>query len=209
MLAGFLLGISSGTVCLAYCAPVLLPYFMGEAKNIRGNSIDLLLFLGGRLAGYLLFAILAWKINQLVFLRNSANHNLLLGLIYFIIAGLLIVFAFQKKKTTCMAEPLRKHLSKLSLPTLPAVLGFLTGVNLCPPFLMAFTNATQSKELLQSLLFFGAFFGGTIIYFIPFPFIGMLNRYPGVQIVGKFASAIIGSYYLYLGLILVLGGLSA
>lgn len=58
----FLLGLSNGAVCLAYCAPVLIPYLLGEGKRISRNFAVLIRFLAGRLLGYLLFGIMAWAI---------------------------------------------------------------------------------------------------------------------------------------------------
>ena len=56
LVKGFLLGIASGGACLAYCAPVLVPYLLGEGKTLRGNAVLVGGFLGGRLIGYLAFA---------------------------------------------------------------------------------------------------------------------------------------------------------
>lgn len=56
----FLLGITSGPVCLASCSPVLLPVLAAEQKPARGTGILLTKFLAGRLAGYLAFACVAW-----------------------------------------------------------------------------------------------------------------------------------------------------
>ncbi|MCX5645541.1 MAG: hypothetical protein NTZ17_12835 [Phycisphaerae bacterium] len=56
---GFLLGIASGGVCLAYCAPVLVPYLLSEGNTLRRSVISVGGFLAGRLIGYLVFAVLA------------------------------------------------------------------------------------------------------------------------------------------------------
>ena len=58
----FLLGISSGPVCLASCSPVLLPVLAAERQPARGTGIVLGKFLAGRLAGYLV--MLADKVNN-------------------------------------------------------------------------------------------------------------------------------------------------
>jgi hypothetical protein len=57
---GFLLGLANRGVCLAYCAPVLVPYLLGEGGTLRRGAVSVGGFLGGRLVGYLAFAILAW-----------------------------------------------------------------------------------------------------------------------------------------------------
>jgi hypothetical protein len=56
---GFLLGLVNGGVCLSYCAPVLVPYLLGEGDTVRRSVASVGGFLGGRLVGYLTFAVLA------------------------------------------------------------------------------------------------------------------------------------------------------
>ncbi len=34
---GFILGLSTGAVCVAYCGPVLLPFILGEGTTILQN----------------------------------------------------------------------------------------------------------------------------------------------------------------------------
>jgi hypothetical protein len=53
----FLLGLANGGVCLAYCAPVLVPYLLGAGDTVRRSVVSVGEFLGGRLAGYLTFAV--------------------------------------------------------------------------------------------------------------------------------------------------------
>ena len=48
----FLLGISTGTYCALYCAPVILPFlFSEEARDGRKNGLHIALFMLGRLVG--------------------------------------------------------------------------------------------------------------------------------------------------------------
>jgi len=50
---GFLLGLSTGVFCLGYCAPVLVPYVLAEARPQLGVNLGLVgQFLLGRLAAY-------------------------------------------------------------------------------------------------------------------------------------------------------------
>ncbi len=79
---GFFLGLASGTACLANCAPVFLPYLLGEGEKIPKNYILLGQFLGGRLAGYLLFALLAWAAG--LYFSIMRYRSLIFGAIYII-----------------------------------------------------------------------------------------------------------------------------
>jgi Na+-driven multidrug efflux pump len=57
------------------------------------------------------------------------------------------------------------------------------------------------------MLFFAEFFVGTSLYFIPAPFLGSLGRYPAVRETGRLAALIVGVYYIYLGIMTILGGI--
>jgi hypothetical protein len=83
---------------------------------------------------------------------------------------------------------------------LPPLLGLLTGLNLCPPFLLAFTEAAATGTLAGSLLFFLAFYATTSLFFIPLPLLGTLGRFPVVRTVGRLAAGVVGVYYVYRGL---------
>lgn len=206
---GFLLGLANGATCLAYCAPVLIPLFLSEGRKTGGNWILLTQFLGGRLAGYLFFALVAWAANWVI-LRDVSARTLIFGGIYLLLAAALVYYSLAKKQVSCGAElkTLRARL-KNSPALLPAVLGLLTGLNLCPPFLLAFTNAALNGTLLGSLLFFITFFIGTSIYMLPLPFMGFLQRTQALQTIGKLATLVAALYYAYTGIIYILQGVLA
>jgi len=206
---GFLLGLANGTVCLAYCAPVIVPYLLGEGQTLYRNYLELGKFLVGRLLGYLLFAVLAWSLSLLVAGR-SAYREMIFGASYILLAGLLIYYCFRKTKSFCAAEHFQGFLSGWFAANrflLPLVMGFLTGLNLCPPFLLAFTSAVSGGSLWSSLAFFSAFFLGTSLFFIPVPILGIVKRTAVLRTIGKMAAGIIGCYYLYQGIIIFIGGI--
>lgn len=204
---GFLLGLANGVTCLAYCAPVLIPLMLGEGQKTRQNWGMLGKFLGGRLGGYLLFGLLAWLASQLIF-GIPAYRNLILGVIYVVLAALLLVYGLLKAPAPCVGsiKGARAFLRRWPV-LLPAGLGFLTGLNLCPPFLLAITSAANTGSLAASLLFFLAFFAGTSIYFIPTAFVGLASRVNALRTVGKLAAVLMALYYLYSGIIYLAGGL--
>lgn len=204
---GFLLGLANGTTCLAYCAPVLIPFLLGKGQRTHKNWVLLVQFLSGRLAGYLLFGVMAWLAGQAITMQE-AWRGLVYGTAYLGLAGLLLYSSFAHAPAACIGSVprLRKWLRRV--PTLlPAALGFFTGLNLCPPFLLAFTNAAENINLLSSLVFFLFFFAGTSLYFLPIPFLGFLNQNTNLQWVGKIAAVLVALFYLYSGLISLLGGI--
>ncbi|MCX7747055.1 MAG: sulfite exporter TauE/SafE family protein [Clostridia bacterium] len=205
---GFFLGIASGTVCLATCSPLLVPYFLGEGKNVKGNIIKLLQFLMGRLVGYIIFAVLAW-ITSVVFIKAFLDSKLFFGLLYIVFAVLMFLYSVSKPHPVCSAKRIKQGFLKELLAKypliLPLVLGLLTGINLCPPFLIAFTEAVQDGTLAYCILFFILFFAGTSIYFLPLPIIGVFYKKQKLQDIGKLASSVMGIYYVYKGVTTIIG----
>ncbi len=204
---GFLLGLANGGVCLAYCAPILVPYLLGESDTVRRGLVSVGGFLGGRLAGYLTFAVLAWLTHAAI-LDHLPCQKLLIGVATMGLALLLIVYGCAGRPHRCGAAAAEGTIRRLhlwsSLP-LPVVLGLATGINVCPPFLLAFGNAAQLPGLGQSLLFFAAFFAGTSIYLAPLPLVGLAGRREVVKITGRLAAGVVGLIYLYYGVVTLIG----
>lgn len=205
---GFLLGLSSGAVCAASCAPLLVPYLLGEGRGVRQNFSALIQFLLGRLLGYLSFAVFAWGIHASL-PQDITQRKLLIGAAYVILSALLIFYGFFKAGGACpssggrgIAHRLRDSRQFLFL----LALGFATGLNLCPPLLLAFTTAAQQASLWQSVLFFLTFFLGTSVFLIPAPLLGLLKGVPPLPVIGKMAAGLIGAYYLFIGATMLAGG---
>jgi hypothetical protein len=208
LLQGFLLGLASGVSCLATCAPVLLPYLVGEGGPMRRNAHAVLSFLGGRLTGYLIFALFAWEAGR--WLRSSSQSGLIFGGVYAVLACVLVIYGFSSPAGSCAAGSMRGRMAAIAArrpALLPACMGFLTGLSLCPPFLAALAGATSQTTVFASLLFFFSFFVATSLYVIPFPLAGLLGRFPAVRITGRLAAGVMGIYFLYRGLIMIYGGL--
>lgn len=204
---GFLLGLANGTSCLALCAPVLVPFLLSEGDNVRRNLATLFKFLAGRLGGYLLFGLLAWAAGGL--LSEAGGYDtLLIGGTYVGLSALLLVAVFRKKRTapgTCALSQAQVRFRRWPA-LIPVGMGLLAGLKVCPPLLLAFTDAASSGTLGGSLLLFGTFFVGTSLYFLPLPLLGAFTRMPDLRIVGKFAAVIVALYYLVSGVLLFAGG---
>jgi len=203
---GALLGLTNGTICLAACVPVLLPYLVGEGERLKRNALVLAGFLGGRLVGYLAFGLLAWLFG-LALPAALPGRLRWAGAIYLVLGLLLAAYGFRPPRTElCLlpaAEGPARRLAERRPALLPPLLGLLTGLNLCPPFLLAFTEAVATGTLAGSLLFFLAFYATTSLFFVPLPFLGALGRYPAIRTVGRLAAGVVGVYYVYLGVSMV------
>ncbi len=216
MLSGFLLGLANGMTCLATCAAVLVPLFLGEGRRVRENGRLLAGFMAGRLAGYLLFGFLAWLANWII-LRDPAIRSVIFGATCFILAAFMLAYGlgWLKLAPTCAISPraLRARFGGYAWlrPMLPAVFGLLTGLNLCPPFLLAFTNAALNGTLPGSLLYFVAFFLGTSLYLLPLPLVGLFrnpNAAQALQTVGRMASVLMSLYYIAYGSLMFFQGVT-
>jgi len=207
MLEPLLLGLSSGTVCLAYCAPVLVPYLLGEGRDVWRSALLLAEFLLGRLAGYVLFALAAWLIGFNL-LPSGAWRGVAFGLMYLVLSVLLVGYGFFNLGSWCAVRGFPRLLSRPASPAiLPLALGFLTGINVCPPFLIALARAADAGSALDSVRFFVVFFLGTAVYFLPMPLVGALKPVRALRTVGRLAAGIIGIYYFYVGLVTLYGGI--
>jgi sulfite exporter TauE/SafE len=204
--SGFVLGLSTGVVCLAYCGPVLIPFLMGEGKGVYKNIGSVSLFLLGRLAAYLFVGILAGMIGHVI-LQPSASKTVFIGFLYIILSLLMIVYGFHRFREICLGRSnlmVKKSYARRWPSLLPFTGGFATGLNLCPPFLLAITGAMETGKIAGSVLFFFLFFLGTSVYFIPLPFIGFFRKQHVMRIIGKFAAILAGIFYLYKGIIMLI-----
>lgn len=206
---GVVLGLAGGTACLATCAPVLLPFLLAEGERPRHSFLALGQFLAGRLVGYLAFGVLAWLLG-LTLLAEPRRRALLTGAAYLALAAAMIVYGFSTPRTTCAAEQAPGTLERLRArwpDALPTLLGLLTGVSLCPPFLLAIARGADAGGLLGSLIFFAAFFLGTSAYLVPLPLLGLLRRSEAMRTISRLAAGVVGVYFAYLGTVALLGGL--
>jgi len=202
------LGLVSGPACVASCGPVIVPSLLAEQGGLRLNSRYLSLFLATRLCGYLLFATAAWELGALVPLLSPAR-SLLIALIHLLLGCALLLYAYSvghPGRCSCAGSQLvtigaaEKH----RVPG-AAVLGLLTGLSLCPPFVAAGVRAAEAASLAAALLFFMVFFVGTSIWFVPFAGLGWIRRSEAVTIVARMTLVLIAVYYLYAGLSALIG----
>lgn len=188
---GWALGLSTGAYCAVSCLPVLAPYIMGAGERSLPRGLLLLsLFLGGRLAAYLAFAVAAVLLGRLA---APALPPWAGGAAMAAAGALLLVSLFVKLSGGCPA----------ALPAagkaMPFSLGFLTGFNFCPPVLAGLVRLASVADLFQGLLYFVSFFAATALFLLPalapVPF--LTDR---VRLIGRMALALSGAWLLASGL---------
>jgi hypothetical protein len=175
---------------------------------MRLSTRYLYTFLGARFLGYLLFAVVAWGFGTLVTLP-PAPRLLMAGVIHVLLAGVLLWHAYSIGHACAQSRSgpqlvtigvARKHgISG------PAALGFLTGLSLCPPFLVAGIRAAELDSAAAALLFFAVFFVGTSVWFVPFVSLGYVRRNEAVTTVARMAMVLIALYYLFVGSAMLMG----
>jgi len=203
-----LLGLSSGLVCVVSCSPVLLPYLVLERRTLGETASLLARFLGGRLLGYLGFAVLAWAAGLALSVSSKSSVQLtLFAAAHLALAAALVVYGV-RMRDGCGAGCASGRAVRLpSGPRrlAPVALGLLTGLSPCAPFLAAGVRAAERQSLLGALAFFALFFVGTCAWFVPFAAVAGLHRVAALSTIARFTTFLIGAYYAYLGAV-ALGG---
>jgi sulfite exporter TauE/SafE len=202
------LGFATGPVCVATCGPVVLPWILAQPGGVRGHSRQLGLFLGARLAGYLLFGAAVWLAGAAI-PRAWTGRSWLLGAVQVLLALSLAAFATgwprRRRAVAGQSQPLVQIGAQPASPPRGALaLGFLTGINFCPPFLVAGVRAAQLASLSASLLFFAVFFVGTAVWFLPFLSLGLVRRTPAVVTVARIAAILLACWYGFSGLLILI-----
>jgi hypothetical protein len=142
-------------------------------------------------------------------------HPHLIGLVYVLMAGVLAWYAYSVRRNcagSCSPSKLvtiggavdesgntQKGIAGV------AMLGFLTGLNFCPPFVVAGIRAAELGSLSGALLFFAVFFAGTSIWFVPIAGLGCVVRNQALITVARMTMGLVAFYYLALGLYMLLG----
>jgi len=191
-----LLGLSTGLFCAGFCVPLVGPLLLSdENRSVRRSASRIGLFLAGRLVAYMLFGLVFGALGGAIS-RVWGIKTVLLPLVYAILGVMMIVYAVVQSFPHvgfCRAVSPR-----IRSGWYLALVGFLAGINLCPPFLLAVTTVMDIGGALRGALFFLVFFLATSIYLLPLFFAGLVSRFASVRFAGRFAAVLAGLYFLYL-----------
>jgi len=205
------LGLSTGTWCAMYCAPVLLPFLCGRESMTHRTNLSLVgLFLGGRLVAYVgigfalgAAGLLASEFFDPVLARRLST------IAYMVCGAALLVSAFGPrclKRLSCGAEKKdaqrpcvnSRLVSLLSGDRATAVVaGLGVGLHICPPFWAAAARSASAANPGAGAFYFALFYAGTLPFFLPLlglPFFA--PRLPTFRRVARIAQALVGGYFL-------------
>ncbi len=192
IIEGWLLGLSTGPYCLGACMPFMIPYLFAEGKSTwRANLGIIGEFLLGRFLAYLLFGALVGWIGEL--LKPHVSQQLTswaLGATAFVMLFYALVKSLPQWKVCAWT------VQRFGAIRLPLVLGFLIGINVCPPFLVAVARLLQLGGLSSGVIFFLGFFAGTSLYTLPVLIVSPFTRQLRFQHIGRLSAILVGSYFL-------------
>ena len=192
------LGFSLGVYCLAYCVPIIGPLFLSkENASFKANVKTLGFFLLGRFLAYCMFGLVIGIVGS--YTKHIAFFQYRIVGFFFTVLGLCMVFygiipLFSHKKLCVVSEKLLQKEQSMFF------IGFLAGINICPPFLLAITYALSIGTVVNSIVFFFFFFLATTVYILPFIFSGFLSRFKDIRVAARITSIIAGIWFAYLGI---------
>jgi sulfite exporter TauE/SafE len=189
---GFWLGLATGPYCFAACAPFLVPYLCAEGRPVLADNLKTLArFLAGRLLAYLLFGAAAGALGAAV----SGSVPVWLPAAALALSALLMLACAVVKNFPRSAWCLVA--GRWATPQrVPFALGFLTGINVCPPFLTGLVVVLDLGNALGGAAFFAAFFAATSLYLLPILGVWPWLSSARAQSVGRAALFLAGLWYL-------------
>ncbi|MBL7159857.1 sulfite exporter TauE/SafE family protein [Candidatus Microgenomates bacterium] len=191
-ISGFLTGLSVGIYCLGSCLPIFIPILLGQKRDVKKSFWLVLQFSFGRLLGYIFFGFMAGFLGLLI--RSQLVHHLI-GFSTFLLGLLMIGYSLGLVRWG--AKVCGRNFLWVKVPFL---LGFLTGVGPCPPFLASLGYVFNLKSILLGMGYFLFFFLGTSVYIVPLAFLGFFTRKTIFQKIARASGVLVGIYFLISGL---------
>ena len=207
------LGLSTGTWCAMYCAPVLLPFlFARENQSYRRNASLVGLFLAGRLVAYAALGIILSFAGLLVLEFFDPYLARRLSTIAYMACGAVLLANVFAGKASCGSTgsngscgSKRSRLLGLAGNDHSAALlsGLCVGFHICPAFWAAAFRAVNSDTIVSGAAYFALFYIGTLPFFLPLlgiPFAG--KKSPAFRKIALIAQILMGIYFIvFAGLI--------
>lgn len=193
MLHGILLGLSTGLFCLGYCAPVFVPLMMSRNEEVA-QSIQVVGELAlGRLVAYLAIGAAAGYVGVRL---EGPFFQIVIGAAMIVLSVLLLLYAATR------GWPYLSICRRLSGChfRFPIAFGFLTGINICPPFLLAISHAFGMGSVIKGVLVFGGFFVGTSVYLVLLLPLGYLGRWQSLRLIALMTALLSGVFFFLMGI---------
>jgi len=204
MTDSLILGLSSGSACLATCGMVMFPYLMAGSAGVKRITLDLSLFLITRFVIYFILATLAWYFGQAIF-SNPVIRNIVPGILYIVFAIMLVWYSLSKNRNRECPAKIVKTVNNHRL--VPVFLGIVNSLGFCPALLIILTKGATQGNIIQSYIAFMAFFIGSSIWFLPLPLAGRIGKKEVLKTIGTLATGLAGIIFMIKGLTNLIGGI--
>ncbi|HEX7493607.1 MAG TPA: sulfite exporter TauE/SafE family protein [Bacteroidales bacterium] len=204
MTDSLILGLSSGSACLATCGMVMFPYLMSGSAGVKRIALDLTLFLMTRFLVYFLLATLSWYFGQAIF-SNTIVRNIVPGILYMVFAVLLVWYSINKNSNPECPAKILKTVNNHRL--VPILLGIVNSLGFCPALFIILTKGATQGTLIQSYFAFLAFFIGSSLWFLPLPLAGKIRKKSVLRNIGILATGLAGIIFMIKGLTNLIGGI--
>ncbi len=184
----FLLGLATAPFCAAACAPVFLPVVLSREKARFGAQAAALgEFLFGRLVAYAAVGLVVGWIGGAV---GAKMPPWVMPAATALLGAALLLYAVSETTHESAFCRIVKRWGRGG--TFPLLLGFLTGANICPPFVTAMADALRSGGAFNGLVYFVAFFCATSLVSLPLLVLAIGSFLPAVQSLGRVACGVVG-----------------
>jgi hypothetical protein len=204
MTDSFILGLSSGSACLATCGMVMFPYLMAGSAGVKNIAIDLSLFLITRFMVYFILATVSWYFGQALF-TNSLVRNIIPGILYIVFAAMLVWYSISKNRSADCPAKIVKTVNNRKL--VPVMLGLVNSLGFCPALLIILTKGATQNTLAHSYIAFLAFFIGSSVWFLPLPLAGRIHKKEVLKNIGILATGLAGIIFMIKGITNLVGGI--
>lgn len=200
---GFMLGLATGPLCMGSCFPVLISLALGEAAD--KSPVAVWGFLGKFIAGRFFAYTAAGFAVGLLGSTLGTSWRLVGVLAWLLMAAILIAYGMGVGFAHFGLCAVAGRFAGTS--GFPFLMGGLTGLNVCPPFLLAITfTLERSIEPSYGAVFFMAFFFATTLFILPAGMAGYLPRHDLMTRFGKIAAVVAGVVFLYQGVSIIVTG---
>jgi sulfite exporter TauE/SafE len=185
---GFALGISTGFACLATCGPIYSAYLMQQNRTPWRYVTAVLEMSLGRFVTYLLIGAIAGLIGTQV---SELQRDYFTVAAYLLFSTFLMISVFRNSKceSGCKVSKWNRFAEW------PFLLGLVTGINVCPSFLLAFSRSFVLSGPVSGMMFFAAFFVGTNLFLLPLSFVGMFGRKKLFRSIARVAAILVAIWF--------------
>jgi len=191
-----MLGMTTGPYCLTACFPMVLSVALAEGEGGSSSQTWLFVgkFIGGRFLAYLAFGVAIGLLGSRLGGMSHRIGTFAMIFMSIILIGYGLGVRLPRVGMCRMAGRTESH------RFFPVILGALTGLNVCPPFLLAITY-TLHKAVTPAfgICFFMSFFIATTLYILPVGIAGHIPHRDIMARMGRVAAVVVGAVFFYQG----------